>query len=773
SGIGHGKLFSNFREDHLMAGASVVLLFDQLEETNDVAQVLEYADLLQKSYKVNHFVLQWAVEVFVVHSKRAKGKGIEYPVPKPIDKTIASLAAMTVTQRTGQPAEDWMNYWRSDADLNYHHRHWHTVYVVGRLIGDNLNWFGRWRTERPELFRQGELFGYMHTQMLARYNAERQSWGLQEVQAWRYNETASTDYNAGFEFHNDPRNSGFSPRLPGGFTRQQQARFQRFEQRFNRAVQNDVLPPVVIAGQTYNISMDANWTGHVIEASSGTWRAELGSIHNEGHGVFAGLSGRVSYMASTVTAMRDPIFYRWHKHVDNLWQSWADGRITDLQSDAPAVVIRPSDIIISNNANPPTGFSIFSNTNFQSDELQTYLGPPQKKFEWDNKISHQPFTYHIRFQRAPQSQGEINLTVRIFICPASQSNNRLSWIEMDKFVYRLAANATSAVISRPDLHSSVIKRERGFMTGDVEQNFTTAATGFCECGWPRNMLLPRGTVQGEQWRLCVFLSDNDVDSIGIRSTCGSMSFCGSSGQAYPDRRMMGYPFATPVSLGNTNQAVQIENAMSTLSNASISSFIIKNNVTVSPPVPAVDTWSPWQQLGVDDGTNEQSTPIASFRSDSPSGFTGVLRVLIDDAAMTLVNLNTIRVRFQGRGPGNGSYGVSSAYVGVRQGNTLNLRPGSNAPPITIAGQSSFTVPETGIISDELNLGESAAVDLFVTFTVSSPGCFLSAADSITNSSTFGISNPSGTVPQNWEGRSDVGSSTSLYCVGGIMVPIPT
>nr|XP_026694191.1 uncharacterized protein LOC100180038 isoform X2 [Ciona intestinalis] len=771
SGIGLGKPFSNFSIDHLTAGASIArLLFDKLDETHDVAAVLEYADILQKSYKVNHHVLHWAVEVFVVHSKRAKSKGLQYPVPKPMDKSLISNAAMTVTQRTGQPAETWMNYWRNDADLNYHHRHWHVVYVVGQLIGQNLNWFGRWRTERPELFRQGELFGYMHAQMLARYNAERQSWRLPVVQAWQYNERDPVGYNTGFEFHNDRRNRGFSPRLPGSFPDREQTRFQRFERAIMRAINADVLPPVVIGETTRNVAMDANWAGHVIEASSSTWQAQLGSIHNNGHGVIGSMSrSGSSYMSATVTAMRDPIFYRWHKRIDNLWQEWSSRRVTDLQTDAPAVIIRPSDIIISNNANPPRGFNSFSNTNFQSDDLQTYLGPPQKRYEWDNKISHQPFTYHIRFQRASQAQGELNLTVRIFICPASESNNRLSWIEMDKFVYRLGADATSAVISRPDRHSSVIKRERSYMEGDVEENFTTTATGFCECGWPYSMLLPRGTEQGEQWRLCVFLSDNNVDSISVRSSCGSMSFCGSSGQAYPDRRMMGYPFATRVSLGNNEMA--IENAMSALQNASISSFIIKNNVTISPPVPAVDAWSPWVQMAVDDGMNETSTTVASFRSDSPSGAGGVFRILIDDAAMTLTNFNTIRVRFQGRGEGFGAYGILSAYVGVQRGNSLNLRQGSNRPPITVNGQSSFTVPETGIISDEMNLGESAPVDLFVTFTLQSPGCFLRPADDITSTSTYAILQPTGDVPENWQNLEDVRTSTALYCIGGIMTPL--
>ena len=49
---------------------------------------------------------------------------------------------------------------------------------------------------------------------------------------------------------------------------------------------------------------------------------------------------------------------------------------------------------------------------------------------------------------------------------------------------------------------------------------------------------------GEEWRLCVFISNSKKDIINVRSSCGSLSFCGASGLEYPDKRPMGYPFAT-------------------------------------------------------------------------------------------------------------------------------------------------------------------------------------------------------------------------------------
>ena len=62
--------------------------------------------------------------------------------------------------------------------------------------------------------------------------------------------------------------------------------------------------------------------------------------------------------------------------------------------------------------------------------------------------------------------------------------------------------------------------------------------------------------EGEKWKLCVFVSDNNKDSIEITSKCGSLSYCGAKGQKYPDLRPMGYPFTTDVSI-NGNEVFNV------------------------------------------------------------------------------------------------------------------------------------------------------------------------------------------------------------------------
>ena len=78
-----------------------------------------------------------------------------------------------------------------------------------------------------------------------------------------------------------------------------------------------------------------------------------------------------------------------------------------------------------------------------------------------------------------------------------------------------------------------------------------------------------------------------------------------------------------------------------------------------------------------------------------------MRVLIDDQAMSIRSwFDRISVRFQGRGVGNGSYRVSNANVSLRLGTSLNSVQGS-AVTLTVNRETTFEVPEYGVISDEI------------------------------------------------------------------------
>ena len=72
--------------------------------------------------------------------------------------------------------------------------------------------------------------------------------------------------------------------------------------------------------------------GDLIEASSLTVNRQLyGNLHNMGHNLIslahdpdARFREDISVMGDVTTAMRDPIFYRWHSFIDQIFTKFKD-----------------------------------------------------------------------------------------------------------------------------------------------------------------------------------------------------------------------------------------------------------------------------------------------------------------------------------------------------------------------------------------------------------------------------------------------------------------
>lgn len=530
-----------------------------------------------------------------------------------------------------------LDYWREDALANEHHQHWHEVYpysglppadfgmwlnetpradiaailrvlvvptqdwtdaVAGATLQQLAGFFrqidpNRFRLLPPRLYRllfrlndrQGELFFYMHSQMLARYDAELLSNGLARVAPfgpteWEmaipegYIPTGENDYTPRLE------NQTIPPDARGSLL--------SLEAEITQAIDGKKLQ----GSGGMRIPIDRTNLGEAVEATDPRLRAldldAYGGLHNTGHGIIANLSPDGDdddrgdgVMKSTTTAIRDQIFWRWHKHIDDLNMSWQDTREAEPFDDGPNVLIRDGlgageasawrspDIILVRTGDLPTGRTpaqlsqlgtkLFGgdawDTDFTSaqagvaptristiDELVTSMsnakfGPRTVTF-----LNHEAFTYFLRLENKGTDAAEI--TVRIFLAPATEAADRHSWIEMDKFMTSIPAGSKT-VIQRPDTESSVIKRPAETSPSDVTTGSPASREeSYCDCGWPYTLLLPRGTPAGMSYRLMVMCTDGAIDQVPEPDHCGSMSYCGSVDR-YPDTRDMGYPFARP------------------------------------------------------------------------------------------------------------------------------------------------------------------------------------------------------------------------------------
>lgn len=543
-----------------------------------------------------------------------------------------------------------LDYWREDMLANEHHQHWHEVYPwTGRPPEDFTPWVqtisnaekvqllnvispgGNWAAQVPNLSptqlanafvdglngdgrnllvdavfaeppefsralyrklfrlndRHGELFLYMHRQMLARYDAELLSHGKPRVTALTQN------------LWDDPIPEGYDPE---GLRNRQQVLFTTRKQNKTMSVQwrnrlgffaqavDDVLSTGVIPGPDPSVPdrpITVSPLGEFVEEG----------LHNNGHGALGALSDPIpagelgqgrpnGVMNNPLGAIRDQVFWRWHKLVDGLAEKWQSRQNPEDFGDGPSVLIREGlaagaapwtspDIILVRTSDLPAnqsaaqrqqlGERLFGGPKWDTDfsaapaqsgnvaltttsELVTIIStaavagkPNPVKF-----LNHEPFVYFIRVENT--SNQPIAVTTRIFLVPNEFESDRTAWIEMDKFTTTLAANQ-KVVLYRPDTESAVIKRKAETSPTDIENRPPGGRTSYCDCGWPYTLLLPRGAVgQGMFFRLLVMFTDAAIDNVSQPGECGSMSFCGARDR-YPDNREMGYPFARPFAGG--------------------------------------------------------------------------------------------------------------------------------------------------------------------------------------------------------------------------------
>jgi hypothetical protein len=581
-----------------------------------------------------------------------------------------------------------LDFWREDPLANEHHEHWHEVYPWSGLFPtDWLEWAENadreglaqlltgldpaqdwptflqtasaaqvrnafiglaqaliqtdpngWRLYLRSLSaraygtlhhlndRQGEIFFYMHEQMLARYEAERLSHDLPVLDAL-------DDFAAAIPEGYDPgpairRFVGYQKREPGRTI----AAVDSAQLETWRTAIEDAIAAKAFHATPAPVAITRTNIGENVEGTTPRLRpqmpaAEYPGTHNPGHNFLSSLSEqndegeRIGVMTNPRTAIRDPVFWRWHKYIDDLnfeWQETLDPQErADFEQDAPPVVLRDSldgggtpwsspDLILCRTADLPghdavdfveaggaqLGAQAFGGAAWDQDfteaearlpdgttfrttaELTTEVkqrelviepppgapGPPHQSMI--DYLTHEPFCYFLRMENV--SAQDADLTVRIFIAAEGMldepAQERRAWIEMDKFTQSVPAGQR-LVVFRPDTISSVIKKPADVDPANpVEPQPGGDDRGsYCQCGWPYTLLLPRGTEAGMPFRLLVLLTDAGADQVPAAGDCGSMSFCGAVDR-YPDARDMGYPFARPFAQPIADTLLPLNNA---------------------------------------------------------------------------------------------------------------------------------------------------------------------------------------------------------------------
>lgn len=623
--------FSEFIDEHIEEATTLAEHFMQLASAtpgpDGLENVVNQAAIEKEQRAVG--LVEHALMLFILHHPEGRKLRIPSLLTRSPGQVFASSALRMGApapgpvyarslQSSSSPPEHLLDWFREDPLANEHHEHWHVVYPTqGIPSQDGTN-------PRRLKDRHGELFLYMHQQMLARYDAERIAVGLDPVIPFSdYRDPIPEGYDPGGLF--TPGFNEYEAR-PGG-TSLRNLTSDDFGLSYSihqHELLRDRTLDAVDSGYFRNgnqfVEISQNHQGSDLIGKTNeptidtVSRAFYGNHHGFGHILIALAmpNNTIGVMSNTATAIRDPIFWRWHRHIDDIGFRHQERLAPHDYSDSPPVSMRENgsesiDLILCRledvsaiGAPESEGSAIGQhafgnaggNTNWDTDftagvstftykgvehqlnaiaELQTQM--KLGKFTLLNEqsvgfpyLDHVPYCYFIRVQN--NSDGDKNVTVRLFLAPTTvldtasgeiddpstdeYINNRRLWIEMDKFQYDLKANE-KAVIFRQDNESSVIRRPVMSPNDvrDIEPG-NDPEDNYCECGWPYHLLMPRGTATGMYFRLFAIITDGEIDSVPGPEHCGSMSFCGAR-EEYPDQRPMGYPFDRRFSNANFQQ----------------------------------------------------------------------------------------------------------------------------------------------------------------------------------------------------------------------------
>ncbi|CAG8698181.1 8135_t:CDS:1, partial [Scutellospora calospora] len=155
----------------------------------------------------------------------------------------------------------------------------------------------------------------------------------------------------------------------------------------------------------------------------------------------------------------------------------------------------------------------------------------------------------------------VAITLRIFMVPEEFADSRVHWIEIDKFKrflkpYEKAVFVRdcdkAVVIRKPaqkteeQMDSTQITNETRILTNGHDDAEVSEML-FCDCGWPYNLMIPRGRKEGLNFKIIVFITDGTDDLVPTYDDCGSTLLCGAHywNDKIPDIRPLGYPFDRP------------------------------------------------------------------------------------------------------------------------------------------------------------------------------------------------------------------------------------
>jgi len=275
------------------------------------------------------------------------------------------------------------------------------------------------------------------------------------------------------------------------------------------------------------------------------------TYHSHGHSAISrhcqtGMEGD-GVMGFTEVAARDPVFYRWHRHLEQIMQRFRDEKLPSYSLDdfalADGITVRSiKTIVLKHSINSKKNLM---NTLLTHEEVAHIKHSESSEIIY-KRINHIPFEYKLVL-RNPLSVKK-KVIVRIWLGVVSETDREYKkdlMIEMDRFVTTLRG-VKREKIKRTSFQSAATMKEEGATLRGLMDDIRDRRDTKTWCGFPHNLLVPRSLpkdeMNGKKFVLIAFV--NDVDQSVTEGSDGvEHMICGHRDLATRiDDRPFGFPF---------------------------------------------------------------------------------------------------------------------------------------------------------------------------------------------------------------------------------------
>ena len=412
--------------------------------------------------------------------------------------------------------EGRMAYFREDVYLNQQ-------FVYQQIFFPT--WFNSQKYGVKIQYQTGEKFYYYMYQLLARYNLERYANYMPFVTPFQFNSDMECGYNPQLQYQNGlampARPSNFDFLASNSKLIEQ---LQHMDRRLSDAIDIEYV-------KTMNGGKQALTAESGIETLSNIILGNEYSINSQYYGWFNGLYGYFDYFRKMVgsvidpyyqfqtapgaiendsTAMRDPVFYQMITRIVNyfqLFKSYLQPYKMDQLNFQGVVIKGVQGVDKLYTYWDQSEVELFNAITYkQGEQAEGYMYKAYQQM-----LNYKPFIYNIQLT----SEQNSDCIVRVFIGPKYDAQGQLytfdqatkHFVEMDRFLYSLKSGQNEIkrssqesvwfVQHQPNTRALFTNTQQGsvYYNQTVQQQLLYTL--------PQNLLLPKGTVAGQEYILAV------------------------------------------------------------------------------------------------------------------------------------------------------------------------------------------------------------------------------------------------------------------------------